>query len=96
MEMTSIEALNKIEHTTNVTKETSWETTVNNPYFQEIKTIKEDLEVLRILKERLASVNVTQDLLRRSGKDKTPSITVSMNIELTKKAYKKVKEWIER
>lgn len=94
--MTSTEALDKIERSTDVTKETRWETTVSNPYFGEIQTIREDIEVLEILKERCASANVTRWGLRKGGEDKTPSITVSMNIELTKKEYKKVKEWIER
>ena len=51
--MNSIEALNKIECATDVTKETSWETTVSNPYFQEIQTIRKDLEVLEILKKEV-------------------------------------------
>ena len=62
--MTSIEALNKIEHATNVTEETRWETTVDNPYFWEIQTIRKDLEVLEILKKGCAYANVTQYLLR--------------------------------
>lgn len=94
--MTSIEALNKIERATDVTKETRWETTVSNPYFGEIQTIREDLEVLEILKERCASADITRYGLRKGGEDKKPSITVSMDIELTKKEYEKVKEWLER
>ena len=94
--MTSIEALNKIERATDLTKETRWETTVSNPYFGEIQTIREDLEVLGILKERCASANVTRWGLCKKGEDKTPSITVCMDIELTEKEYKKVKEWLER
>lgn len=94
--MTSIEALDKIECSTDVTKETRWETTVSNPYFGEIQTIRKDLEVLGILKERCASANITRYGLRKGGEDKTPSITVSMDIELTKREYEKVKEWIER
>lgn len=94
--MTSIEALNKIERATDVTKETRWETTVSNPYFGEIQTIREDLEVLEILKERFASADITRYGLRKGGEDKKPSITLSMGIELTKKEYEKVKEWIER
>lgn len=94
--MTSIEALNKIERATDVTKETRWETTVSNPYFGEIQTIREDLEVLEILKERCASADITRYGLRKGGEDKKPSITVSMGIELTKKEYEKVKEWLER
>lgn len=94
--MTSIEALDKIEHATDITKETRWETTVSNPYFGEIQTIREDLEVLEILKERCASANITRYGLRKGGEDKKPSITVSMDIELTKKEYEKVKEWLER
>lgn len=94
--MTSTEALDKIERSTDVTKETRWETTVSNPYFGEIQTIRKDLEVLEILKERCASANITRYGLRKRGEDKTPSITVSMDIGLTKKEYEKVKEWIER
>lgn len=94
--MTSIEALNKIERSTDVTKETRWETTVSNPYFGEIQTIRGDLEVLKILKERCASANITRYGLCEGGEGKTPSITVSMDIELTKKEYEKVKGWIER
>ena len=94
--MTSIEALNKIEHATDITKETRWETTVSNPYFWEIQAIRKDLEVLGILKERCASANITRYGLLKGGEDKKPSITVSMDIELTKKEYEKVKEWIER
>ena len=94
--MTSIEALDKIEHATNITKETHWETTVDNPYFWEIQTIRKDLEVLGILKERCASSNITRWGLCKKGEDKTPSITVSMDIELTKKEYEKVKGWLER
>ena len=94
--MTSIEALNRIECATDMTKETRWETTVSNPYFREIQTIRKELEVLVILKERCASANVTRWDLCKKGEDKTPSITVSMDIELTKKEYEKVKEWIER
>ena len=94
--MTSIEALNRIECETDLTKETRWETTVSNPYFGEIQTIRKDLEVLEILKERCASANITRWGLCKRGEDKTPSITVSMGIELTKKEYEKVKEWIER
>lgn len=94
--MTSIEALNKVERATDVTKETRWETTVSNPYFGEIQTIREDLEVLEILKKGCASANITRYGLRKGGEDKKPSITVSMDIELTKKEYEKVKEWLER
>ena len=94
--MTSIEALDKIERSTDATKETRWETTVSNTYFGEIQTIRKDLEVLGILKERCASANVTRWGLCKKGEDKTPSITVSMDIEITKKEYEKVKEWIER
>ena len=85
--MTSIEALNKIERSTDVTKETRWETTVSNPYFGEIQTIRKGLEVLEILKERFASANVS--------KDKLPNIVVDMHIELTEEEYMKVKEWLE-
>lgn len=94
--MTSTEALDKIERSTDVTKETRWETTVSNPYFGEIQTIRKDLEVLGILKERCARANITRYGLRKGGEDKTPSITVSVDIELTKREYEKVKEWIER
>ena len=94
--MTSIEALNEIEHATDIAEETRWETIVSNPYFGEIQTIRKDLEVLGILKERCASANVTRWGLCKKGEDKTPSITVSMDIELTKKEYEKVKELIER
>ena len=94
--MTSIEALNRIECATDLTKETRWETTMSNPYFGEIQTIRKDLEVLGILKERCASANITRWGLCKKGEYKTPSITVSMDIELTKKEYEKVKEWIER
>lgn len=94
--MTNIEALNKIERATDITKETRWETTVDNPYFWEIQTIRKDLEVLEILKERCASANITRWGLCKRGEDKTPSITVSMDIELTKKEYEKVKGWMER
>lgn len=94
--MTSIEALNRIECATDLTKETRWETTVSNPYFEEIQTIREDLEVLEILKERCASANITRWGLCKKGEDEKPNITVSMDIELTKKEYEKVKEWIER
>ena len=93
--MTSIEALNRIECATDLTKETRWETTVSNPYFVEIQTIRKDLEVLEILKERCAIANITRWGLCKKGEDKTPSITVSMDIELTKKEYEKVKEWLE-
>ena len=93
--MTSIEALDKIEQSTDATKETRWETTVSNPYFWEIQTIREDLEVLGILKERCASANVTQYLLRQRGKDRLPNIAVDMHIELTEEEYMKVKEWLE-
>ena len=89
--MTSTEALDKIERSTDVTKETRWETTVSNPYFGEIQTIRKDLEVLEILKERCASANIT-----RWGLCKKGEVTVSMDIELTKREYEKVKEWIER
>ena len=41
--MTSTEALDKIERSTDATKETRWETTVSNPYFGEIQTIRKDL-----------------------------------------------------
>ena len=86
--MTSIEALNRIECATDLTKETRLETTVSNPYFGEIQTIRKDLEVLGILKERCASANVS--------KDKLPNIAVDMHIELTEEEYMKVKEWLER
>lgn len=92
--MTSIEALNKIESATDITKETRLETTVSNPYFGEIQTIREDLEVLEILKERCAYADVTQYLLRKRGKDRLPNIVVDMHIELTEKEYMKVKEWL--
>lgn len=94
--MTSIEALNRIECATDLTKETRWETTVSNPYFGEIQTIRKDLEVLEILKKGCAGANITRWGLCKKGEDKTPSIMVSMDIELTKKEYEKVKEWIER
>lgn len=92
--MTSIEALNKIERATDVTKETRWETTVSNPYFGEIQTIRKDLEVLGILKERCAYANVEQYLLRQRGKDRLPNIVVDIHIELTEEEYMKVKEWL--
>lgn len=94
--MTSIEALDKIERSTDVTEEKRWETTVDNPYGRELQTVREDLEILEILKERCASANITRWGLCKRGEDKTPSITVSMDIDLTKKEYEKVKEWIER
>ena len=94
--MTSIEALNRIECATDLTKEMRWETIVSNPYFEEIQTIKKDLEVLEILKKGGAYADVTQYLLRKRGKDRLPNIAVDMHIELTEKEYMKVKEWIER
>lgn len=94
--MTSIEALNRIECATDLTKEMRWETIVSNPYFEEIQTIKKDLEVLEILKKGCAYADVTQYLLRKRGKDRLPNIAVDMHIELTEKEYMKVKEWIER
>ena len=93
--MTSTEALNKIERSTDATKETRWETTVSNPYFGEIQTIRKDLEVLEILKRGCAYANVTQYLLRQRGKDRLPNIAVDMHIELTEDEYMKVKEWLE-
>ena len=93
--MTSIEALNRIECATDLTKEMRWETIVSNPYFEEIQTIKKDLEVLEILKKGCAYVDVTQYLLRQRGKDRLPNIAVDMHIELTEEEYMKVKEWLE-
>lgn len=94
--MTSIEALNRIECATDLTKEMRWETIVSNPYGHEIQTVRKDLEVLEILKKGCDYVDVTQYLLRKRGKDKLPNIVVDMHIELTEEEYKKVKEWIER
>ena len=48
--MTSIEALNRIECATDLTKEMRWETIVSNPYGHELQTVRKDLEVLEILK----------------------------------------------
>ena len=93
--MTSTEALDKIERSTDATKETRWETTVSNPYFGEIQTIRKDLEVLEILKRGLAHVDITQYPLRQRGKDRLPNIAVDMHIELTEEEYMKVKEWLE-
>ena len=94
--MTSTKALNRIECATDVTKETSWETTVSNPYFKEIQTIRKDLEVLEILKMRCVSMVIRQYEFCTAGKDETPNIKADMRIELTEKEYEKVKEWIER
>ena len=49
--MTSIEALNRIECATDLTKEMRWETIVSNPYGNELQTVRKDLEVLEILKK---------------------------------------------
>lgn len=92
--MTSIEALNRIECATDLTKEMRWETIVSNPYGHEIQTVRKDLEVLEILKKGCDYVDVTQYLLRKRGKDRLPNIAVDMHIELTEKEYKKVKEWL--
>ena len=94
--MKSIEALNKIERETDIKKETRWETTVSNPYFGEIQTIREDLEVLEILKMRCFSAIIVQYAFYMVGKDEIPNIKADMRIELTEKEYKKVKEWLER
>ena len=94
--MTSIEAVNRIECATDLTKETRWETTVSKPYFGEIQTIRKDLEVLEILKERCARANVTRWGLCKKGEDKARRITVGMDKEKKKKEYEKVMEWIER
>ena len=48
--MTSIQALNRIECATDITKEMRWETVVSNPYGHEFQTVRKDLEVLEILK----------------------------------------------
>ena len=93
--MKSIEALNKIERATDITKETILETTVSNPYFGEIQTIRKDLEVLQILKRRCVSAIVVQYEFYMVGKDEIPNIKADMRIELTEKEYKKVKEWLE-
>lgn len=94
--MKSIEALNKIERATDITKETRWETTVSNPCFVEIQTIRKDLEVLEILKSRCVSTIIVQYAFYIVGKDEIPNIKSDMRIELTEKEYKKVKEWLER
>ena len=94
--MNSIEALNKIERATDITKETRWETTVSNAYFKEIQTIRKDLEVLGILKRRCVSAVILQYGFYTAGKDEIPNIKTDMKIELTEKEYKKVKEWMER
>ena len=94
--MKSIEALNKIERATDITKETILETTVSNPYFGEIQTIRKDLEVLQILKRRCVSAIIVQYEFYMVGKDEIPNIKADMRIELTEKEYKKVKEWLER
>ena len=94
--MKSIEALNKIERATDITKETILETTVSNPYFGEIQTIRKDLEVLQILKRRSVSAIIVQYAFYMVGKDEIPNIKADMRIELTEKEYKKVKEWLER
>ena len=93
--MKSIEALNKIERATDITKETILETTVSNPYFGEIQTIRKDLEVLEILKRRCVSAIIVQYEFYMVGKDEIPNIKADMRIELTEKEYKKVKEWLE-
>lgn len=93
--MKSIEELNKIERATDTTKETRWETTVSNPYFGEIQTIRKDLEVLEILKRRCVSAVIVQYAFYIVGKDEIPNIKADMRIELTEKEYKKVKEWLE-
>ena len=93
--MKSIEALNKIERATDITKETILETTVSNPYFGEIQTIRKDLEVLQILKRRCVSAIVVQYEFYMVGKDEIPNIKADMRIKLTEKEYKKVKEWLE-
>lgn len=93
--MTSIEALNKIERATDVTKETSRETTVSNPYFKEIQTIRKDLEVLEILKMRCVSTVIRQYEFCTAGKDEIPNIKADMRIELTENEYEKVKGWLE-
>ena len=93
--MKSIEALNKIERATDITKETILETTVSNPYFGEIQTIRKDLEVLQILKRRCVSAIIVQYEFYMVGKDEIPNIKADMRIELTEKEYKKVKEWLE-
>ena len=93
--MKSIEALNKIERATDITKETILETTVSNPYFGEIQTIRKDLEVLQILKRRCVSAIIVQYEFYMVGKDEIPNIKADMKIELTEKEYKKVKEWLE-
>ena len=94
--MKSIEALNKIERATYITKETILETTISNPYFGEIQTIRKDLEVLQILKRRCVSAIIVQYAFYMVGKDEIPNIKADMRIELTEKEYKKVKEWLER
>lgn len=93
--MKSIEALNKIERATDITKETILETTVSNPYFDEIQTIRKDLEVLQILKRRCVSAIIVQYEFYMVGKGEIPNIKADMRIELTEKEYKKVKEWLE-
>lgn len=93
--MTSIQALNRIECATDITKEMRWETIVSNPYGHEIQTVRKDLEVLEILKKRCDYVDVTQYLLRKRGKDRLPNIVVDMHIELTEEEYMKVKEWLK-
>ena len=93
--MKSIEALNKIERATDITKETILETTVSNPYFGEIQTIRKDLEVLQILKRRCVSAIIVQYEFYMVGKDEIPNIKADMRIEFTEKEYKKVKEWLE-
>lgn len=93
--MNSIEALNKIERATDVTKETRWDTTVSNPYFKEIQTVRKDLEVLEILKKRCVSTIIVQYAFYIVGKDEIPNIKTDMRIELTEKEYKRVKEWLE-
>ena len=92
--MTSIEALNRIECATDLTKEMRWETIVSNPYGHEFQTVRKDLEVLEILKRGCAYANVEQYLLRQRGKDRLPNIVVDMHIELTEEEYMKVKEWL--